>query len=90
MLEDKEDLAMYISWTEEMLEDAEDKLRGPQGEGEGDIEYDDYHYCCRCSQFTKLTHKGRPGYVGQLTKPSQQNTIDLLYIDIDFDYFYNL
>ena len=64
LLEDSEDLAMYISWTEEMLkmilllEDAEDKLRGPQGEGEGDIEYDDYHYCCRCSQFTKLTHEG--------------------------------
>ena len=44
LLEDEEDLAMYISWTEEMLkmilllEDAEDKLRGPQGEGEGDIE----------------------------------------------------
>ena len=44
-------MALFISWTEEMLmmvlklEDAEDKLedtvdklRGPQGEGEGDIE----------------------------------------------------
>ena len=42
LLEDKEDMAYTISWTEEMqslmLEAATDKLRGPQGEGEGDIE----------------------------------------------------
>ena len=45
LLEDKEDMAMDISWTEEMLltvlklEDAKDELEGgPQGEGEGDIE----------------------------------------------------
>ena len=44
MLEDVEDMATHISWTEEahmmvlLLEDAQDNLRGPQGEGEGDIE----------------------------------------------------
>ena len=64
LLEDKEDMAMNISWTEEMLlivlklEDAKDELEGgPQGEGEGDIEYDDYSCCCRCSHHTGLTHE---------------------------------
>ena len=42
MLEDVEDKANQISWLEEMmcfLLEAMDKLEGPQGEGEGDIEY---------------------------------------------------
>ena len=45
MLEDVEDMATHISWTEEALtmvlmqKDVKDKLKGPPGgEGEGDIE----------------------------------------------------